>query len=152
MVVWLQQLWPCSPMVPLCPYGSLVPSNASKSLVKLHALVARGALPFSRVRSAFLLGLKPPNMKNKHSNLKKKKFKKIAPDAKGEKIHPNACGIDIGARELFVCVPSDRDKNSVRRFGTKTPDLATSTVLSNTGMSTSEPAWRNTKGKTRTGK
>jgi len=33
---WLQQLWPCPPMVPMCPYVSLVPSNASKSLVKLH--------------------------------------------------------------------------------------------------------------------
>src|SRR5215217_2862427 len=62
-------------------------------------------------------------MKNKRSRPKKNKFKKIALDENWEKINPNAAGIDIGARELFVCVPSDRDPESVRRFGTKTPDL-----------------------------
>src|SRR5260370_4141216 len=62
-------------------------------------------------------------MKNKHSNPKKKKFKKIALDESWKKINPNACGTDIGAGELLVCVPADRDKASVRRFGTKTPDL-----------------------------
>jgi transposase len=47
----------------------------------------------------------------------------MALDESWEKMNPNAGGIDIGARELFVCVPSDRDKEAVRRFGTKTPDL-----------------------------
>lgn len=107
----------------MCPYVSLVPSNASKSLVKLHTFVACGAIPFRRVPISFILGLKPQNMKNKHANQKKKQFKKIALDEKWEKLNPNAAGIDIGARELFVCVPADRDPESVRRFGTKTPDL-----------------------------
>src|SRR6185436_21115380 len=62
-------------------------------------------------------------MKNKYSNPKKKKLKKIALDEQWEKINPNAAGIDIGAREIFCCVPADRAKQSVRRFGTKTPDL-----------------------------
>src|SRR5260370_16526120 len=62
-------------------------------------------------------------MKNKYSNPKKIKLKKIALDENWEKINQNAAGIDIGAREIFVCVPADRDKESVRRFGTKTPDL-----------------------------
>lgn len=62
-------------------------------------------------------------MKTKHSNPKEKKLKKIALNEQWEKINPNAAGIDIGAREIFVCVPSDRDPESVRRFGTKTPDL-----------------------------
>jgi transposase len=62
-------------------------------------------------------------MKSKHSNPKKRKSKKIALNEDWEKINPNAAGIDIGARELFVCVPADRDEESVRRFGTKTPDL-----------------------------
>jgi len=75
------------------------------------------------VRSSFILGLKPQNMKNRHSNPKNKKLKKVALDENWEKINPNAAGIDIGAREIFVCVPSDRDRESVRRFGTKTPDL-----------------------------
>lgn len=62
-------------------------------------------------------------MKNRHSNRKNKKPKKIALDESWEKMNPNAAGIDIGARELFVSVPSKRDKEAVRRFGTKTPDL-----------------------------
>lgn len=36
---------------------------------------------------------------------------------------PNAAGIDIGAREVFVAVPADRDQNPVRRFDTFTADL-----------------------------
>jgi transposase len=36
---------------------------------------------------------------------------------------PNAGGIDIGAREIFVAVPPDRDENPVRVFATFTEDL-----------------------------
>lgn len=35
----------------------------------------------------------------------------------------NACGIDIAAKEHVVAVPEDRDKQSVRTFGTYTEDL-----------------------------
>jgi transposase len=38
-------------------------------------------------------------------------------------IHPNAAGLDIGAREIWACVPADRDAERVRPFGTFTPDL-----------------------------
>jgi transposase len=38
-------------------------------------------------------------------------------------IHPNAGGIDIGAEEVYVCVPEDRDEKPIQRFGTTTPDL-----------------------------
>ncbi|OGF57555.1 MAG: hypothetical protein A2Z21_05850 [Candidatus Fraserbacteria bacterium RBG_16_55_9] len=38
-------------------------------------------------------------------------------------VHPNAAGLDIGAREIWACVPSDRDPEPVRHFGTFTPDL-----------------------------
>ena len=38
-------------------------------------------------------------------------------------MEPNAAGIDIGAREIFVAVPADRDKNPVRVFPTFTADL-----------------------------
>jgi len=38
-------------------------------------------------------------------------------------LEPNAAGIDIGAREIFVAVPSDRDENPVRVFSTFTEDL-----------------------------
>src|ERR1035438_9734671 len=38
-------------------------------------------------------------------------------------LEPNAGGIDIGAREIFVAVPPDRDENPVRVFLTFTEDL-----------------------------
>jgi transposase len=40
-----------------------------------------------------------------------------------EQINLNAAGIDIGAEELYVAVPVDRDEESVRVFGTFTVDL-----------------------------
>lgn len=36
---------------------------------------------------------------------------------------PNAAGIDIGAREIYVAVPADRDANPVRKCDTFTSDL-----------------------------
>jgi transposase len=38
-------------------------------------------------------------------------------------LEPNAAGIDIGAREIFVAVPPDRDENPVRMCATFTEDL-----------------------------
>ncbi len=38
-------------------------------------------------------------------------------------LEPNAAGIDIGAREIFVAVPPDRDPNPVRSFPAFTEDL-----------------------------
>lgn len=38
-------------------------------------------------------------------------------------LHPNAAGLDIGAREIWVAVPADRDLEPVRCFGTVTQDL-----------------------------
>ena len=38
-------------------------------------------------------------------------------------MRPNAAGIDIGATEIFVAVPADRDTDSVRSFPTFTQDL-----------------------------
>ena len=38
-------------------------------------------------------------------------------------LEPNAAGIDIGAREIFVAVPPDRDENPVGVFSTFTEDL-----------------------------
>jgi transposase len=38
-------------------------------------------------------------------------------------LEPNAAGIDIGAREIYVAVPPDRDAHAVRVFGTFTEDL-----------------------------
>jgi hypothetical protein len=38
-------------------------------------------------------------------------------------VHPNAAGVDMGSKEVWVCVPSDRDAEPVRCFATFTPDL-----------------------------
>lgn len=40
-----------------------------------------------------------------------------------EIVHPNAAGLDIGSREIFGCIPPDRAKETVKVFGTFTPDL-----------------------------
>lgn len=40
-----------------------------------------------------------------------------------DRINVNAAGIDVGSREHFVAVPTDRDETSVRSFGTYTEDL-----------------------------
>ena len=37
--------------------------------------------------------------------------------------HPHAAGIDIGAREIYVAVPPDRDPKPIRVFATFTEDL-----------------------------
>ena len=38
-------------------------------------------------------------------------------------LEPNAAGIDVGVREIFVAVPPGRDENPVRVFATFTEDL-----------------------------
>jgi transposase len=38
-------------------------------------------------------------------------------------LEPNAGGVDIGAEEIYVAVPPDRDENPVRSFGSFTRDL-----------------------------
>jgi transposase len=38
-------------------------------------------------------------------------------------VNPNAAGLDIGASEIWACVPADRDETPVRCFGTYTPEL-----------------------------
>ena len=38
-------------------------------------------------------------------------------------LEPDAGGIDIGAEEIYVAVPPDRDEESTRRFSRFTSDL-----------------------------
>ncbi|HZL28684.1 MAG TPA: IS110 family transposase [Acidobacteriaceae bacterium] len=38
-------------------------------------------------------------------------------------LEPNAAGVDIGATEIYIAVPPDRDSQPVRRFATFTEDL-----------------------------
>lgn len=55
--------------------------------------------------------------KRKKQNRKKVNFDVL------EQIQPNAAGIDIGAEEIYVCVPAGRDEERVRVFPTFTSDL-----------------------------
>ena len=38
-------------------------------------------------------------------------------------VYPNAAGLDIGSSEIMVAIPPDREAETVRAFGTYTPDL-----------------------------
>lgn len=54
-----------------------------------------------------------------------------------ECIEPNAAGIDVGATEIYVAVPPDRDAEPVRRFKTFTGDLReTAAWVKRCGIST----------------
>ena len=77
----------------------------------------------------------------------KKKVNKVKKSSSHELglINPNAAGIDVGSRSLFVAVPMDRDEKCVREFPTFTPDLKqllawlkkckiTSVVMESTGV------------------
>jgi transposase len=52
---------------------------------------------------------------------KRKQGTRSAPEP--QMIHPDAAGIDIGATEIFVAVPTARDETPVRSFPTFTQDL-----------------------------
>lgn len=56
----------------------------------------------------------------------KSKAKRIPPPGALEgwaPLEPDAAGLDIGAEEIWAAVPSERDPQPVRPFGTFTPDL-----------------------------
>jgi hypothetical protein len=48
-----------------------------------------------------------------------KKNQRVAPPI----MNPDAAGIDIGATEIYVAVPADRDPEPIRMFATFTEDL-----------------------------
>ena len=53
----------------------------------------------------------------------KRHFKKIKNLDDLTVVHPHAAGLDIGAREIWVCAPPQSAEENVRVFGTFTPDL-----------------------------
>jgi transposase len=38
-------------------------------------------------------------------------------------VYANAAGLDVGAREIYVCIPPERAEENVKVFGTFTTDL-----------------------------
>lgn len=70
-------------------------------------------------------------------NKRKKRSKKVVKLESLKQINLDAAGIDIGADELFVCVPEGRDEKSVRAFGTFTNNLyQVGKWLTNCGVTT----------------
>ncbi len=63
--------------------------------------------------------------KGKH----KKSLRKISKMENLNQINLNACGIDIGSSEIYICVPEDRDAQPVKKFGTFTCDLHPPTLM-----------------------
>ena len=70
-----------------------------------------------------------------------------------DQINLDAAGLDIGATEIWACVPADRDEESVRCFATFTPDLyaladwllalwGTTVAMESTGVLTGFPSMR----------
>src|SRR5882762_2245818 len=95
---WFRRAITDFPMVPVCPYVSLVPRLSADPLVKCRGLWrARGTSLFKRMQFFMpLLGRNHhQNMKSKTPKSKKKK-KKISIEQGWERIHPHAAGIDIG--------------------------------------------------------
>jgi len=54
---------------------------------------------------------------------RKRRAKVVPPEEKFEILRPDAAGVDIGAREIWVSVPPDRADEPVRGFGVTTPCL-----------------------------
>jgi len=54
---------------------------------------------------------------------KKKSPMHVPPLDTLQQLNLNAAGLDIGAEEIYACVPADRDEQSVRVFPTFTVDL-----------------------------
>lgn len=90
-------------------------------------------MPLTESEKAELKKPKSPSKKKlkKDAGTEKKKLKKNARKARKKiirfdslkQISPDAAGLDIGATEIYVCVPEGRDKKNVKVFKTFTADL-----------------------------
>src|SRR6516225_9097643 len=58
-----------------------------------------------------------------NSKAQRKKNRKKGPAPVFRVVEPNAAGVDIGAREIYVAVSPDRDPRPVQSFPTFTEDL-----------------------------
>jgi transposase len=89
-------------------------------------LVGAVAIPFRRLpictaRAATFGDIKSWSLSM--SRAKKRKMKAAKESSALPILRPNAAGIDIGATEIYVAVPPDRDPEAVRSFPTFTEDL-----------------------------
>jgi hypothetical protein len=77
-------------------------------------------IPFGRVNRPVDPAVGTINLLARMTMARKKirKSKKV-----GAVLNPDAAGIDIGATEIYVAVPPDRDSEPVRMFASFTQDL-----------------------------
>src|ERR1700736_4468098 len=105
------------------PLRSVVPDSVLNS-VKTAALHQGTLISFRRlllVHSLGRLAWKNPNPERAMSRKRKSNKKTGAPVVLC--LDPNAAGVDIGATEIYIAVPEDRDPQPVRCFPTFTEDL-----------------------------
>lgn len=107
------------------PKRSVVPDREPSTLVKAVYHFENG---LSRRKDYVTLSDSAVgNPTNKEVTMAKRRKQKYNEAAKGSVtvgvMNPDAAGIDIGATELYVAVPVDRDSQAVRCFGAFTEDL-----------------------------
>src|SRR5205085_6003857 len=109
-----------------CKHGSRFRARTSGDVGS--SAVETPTIPFRRVLLFARPG--PPSSatssRGDRTMSRKHKSKRPAPVGRPESIPlltPNAAGMDIGADEIYVAVPADRDGQPVQRFGTFTGEL-----------------------------
>jgi transposase len=115
----------------------MVPGRVRKSLATPRRLVRLMAIPLRRVpalshdRGRLSAMASPLTEETAMPKRRKRTTRAATPPI----LNPNAAGIDIGATEIYVAVPLERDPQPIRRFGTFTQDLlAVATWLAHCGV------------------
>ena len=113
-LAWLQV--PCAEQWLTVGVSPLIPIGRVPSIAQLgRCLQLRKRATVNRKQGD---NLQPPKAKPKRRRRNKGMCLEDRPV-----LEPNAAGIDVGAREMFVAVPPGRDDNPVRVFATFTEDL-----------------------------
>jgi hypothetical protein len=102
--------------LPWCQSYGLSPSPRLLSLTATRAAAHATHKPMQK-RTGDKSVLALPSTEHTSSNSRRKSVCIIP------RVDPDAAGADIGAREIVVCVPADRDDQPVRTFATLTQDL-----------------------------
>src|SRR5688572_12114895 len=107
------------------PLRSLIPGPCAITLVTCNSCFV-AMIPLERFHFLARLARCRLNRRRSMAKLaktktKKRKHRKMVRSL--PMMRPNAAGIDIGATEILVAVPADRDTESVRSFPTFTEDL-----------------------------
>jgi transposase len=105
-------------LVFLNPFASMVP------VMRGFIIGGPSGTPFRSVLNLSLIGPGPSHLQEERAMTKQKRQTKMKVQVNAlEQINPHAAGIDIGAQEIYVAVPPERDTDSVRSFPTFTADL-----------------------------